>query len=202
MTEQNELMQELRQVRRSAFMTCAVVVLLTSGIAPALCWFFVPVTAGNPVSTLWQVGLRTYPLTLAVAFITFCRHARVLRTSQVLRGALVIMVGMSLSSVVQQWNTANVGGESIHLTQIAGDVAGTLSKLVGQLGRFFREYGAAYFFASIAIGIFCGKTVSRLFPHLTKGVDLAVDEVRDLGNIRGLGTTAAKRVASEIRRAA
>ena len=176
-------------------MTCAVVVLLTSGIAPALCWFFVPVTAGNPVSTLWQVGLRTYPLTLAIAFMTFCRHARVLRTSQVLRGALVIMAGISLSSVVHQWD-AVVSGESIHLTTIASDVMATLSKLVGQFGRFFREYGAAYFFASIAIGIFCGKTVSRLFPHLTKGVDLAVDEVKDLG------ADAAKRVAHEIRRAA
>lgn len=189
-------MQDLRKVRRSAMLTCAFVVLLTSGIAPALCWFFVPATAGNPVTTLWQVGLRTYPLTLAVAVFVFCRQTRVLRTSNVLRASLVVMMGMSLSSVVQHWDMAGNTGESMQFTHIATDVAGTVSKLIGQLGRFFRDYGAAYFFASIAIGAFCGKTVSRLFPHLTNGV----------AEVKELGTDAVQQVvshaANEIRRAA
>lgn len=198
MSEDPEIITELRRVRRSALLTCAIVVLLTSGLAPAICWFFAPTTAGNPVTTLWEVGLRTYPLTLAVAFFTFCRHSRLLSLNNLLRGTLLILTGVAMASVLEQSNAAselsslNGSDHGIQLTNTVGDVVGTTSKLFGQLGRFFRQYGAGYFCAAIVIGTFCGKTLSRLFPHMQRGI----------ANAKELSSTTIDTLTDELRKAA
>ena len=161
--------RELRSIRNSAIRTIFLVVTLVSGVAPALC-MWLDFRGGVPyqLESLWDVALRTYPLTISVAIIAMSRQLGWFRYGRVFFMGAVITAGAGLGDL-----TASISGNESATVSAANAVSvpdswlfaplvNSLNYLVG----YYHLYGARHFFASILVGSFAGRTASRLVRHL------------------------------------
>ena len=167
------LRQDLRATRKSAIRTAFFVVLLVSGIVPAFTLLFgssegVELSMTDRVSPIWDVFIHTYPLTLAIAVITYSRKQKWLRWGKWFFAASVIVLGATLSNTLSEFT----GHATIEQANIFGDFKNPLFGIpaagFNYFIGFYNHYGAGPFLASLLVGIFAGKTASRLgryVPH-------------------------------------
>lgn len=164
------LRNDLRTTRKSAFRTAFFVVLLISGIVPAFSMLFGTYdtqrfATGDHWSPLWHAVLHTYPLTLAIALITFSRKEQWFRWGKWFFAASVMISGATLSNSLSGFT----GHEMISPSSTFGDYRNPLLAIPA-LGAnyfigFYNHYGASTFLAALLVGMFAGSTASRLKKH-------------------------------------
>ena len=184
-SQPNTLKKDLRVARRSAMRTAFIVILLVSGVVPAVTFLFggsgnAELSFADRLSPLWGVCLHTYPLTLSVAVITFSRKQKWFRFGKWFFAASVMMAGASLSNGLSQWTghslieRANVIGE--YNNPIFGILGGGINYFFG----FYETYGFAPFVASILVGSFAGSIASRFSRHVPRDLKQATGVVSEI----------------------
>lgn len=173
-TQPRTLQADLRVVRKSATRTAFMVILLVSGVVPAVTFLFggAGATAGaslnEQLSPLWGACLHTYPLTLAIAVITFSRKQKWFRFGKWFFAASVIVACASFSNGIAQWT----GHSLIERANVLGDYSNPVFALLGNgvnyFFGFYETYGFAPFLASILVGTFAGSQASRLSRHVPR----------------------------------
>lgn len=176
---------DLRVARKSAMRTGFLVILLVSGVVPAVTFLFGGATSaesslGEQLSPLWGVCLHTYPLTLAIAMITFSRKQKWFRVGKWFFAASVIVAAASFSNSMAQWT----GHTLIERANVLGDYSNPVFALLGNgvnyFFGFYETYGFAPFLASILVGTFAGSQASRLSRHVPRDLNEAGGLVSEL----------------------
>lgn len=184
--QQPNLRNDLRAIRKSAFRTTFLAVLLVSGIAPAFCMWWdyrADLDWSQQFAGMWGVALRTYPLTISVAIIAMSRQLGWFRYGRVFFMGAVITAGASLSGLAATWlgrddqvvRAANVINAPDHM--IFGPLVNSFNYLAG----YYELYGASHFFAAILVGGFAGRAACRLIRHVPNRAEVGavvVEQVR------------------------
>ena len=161
----------MRATRKSAIRTAFFVVLLISGIVPAFAMLFGSYdvdrfAVGDHWSPLWEAFIHTYPLTLAIAVITYSRKQKWFRWGKWFFAASVIIAGATLSNSVSGWT----GHAMIEPSGTFEDYRSPMFRIPAMGANYFIGfyyiYGMGPFLASLIVGMFAGSTASRLSQHL------------------------------------
>lgn len=182
------LRNDLRATRKSAIRTSFFVVLLISGIVPAFSMLFGTYETerfalGDHWSPLWHALLHTYPLTLAIALITYSRKERWFRWGKWFFAASVMIAGATLSNSLSGW----IGNELIEPSSTFADYRNPLFGIPAMGANYFigfyNHYGASTFLAALFVGTFAGSTASRFSKHVPDDYRKSAKEiVRELVN--------------------
>ena len=162
--------RDLRTIRRSAFRTMFLVVLLVSGVAPAFCMWWdyrgeVPWT--QQLNSFWLVGLRTYPLTLSIAIIAMSRQLGWFKYGRIFFIGAVITAGAALGDLSATL-TGNEGQavQAANVVKAPNNVLGLFMNSFNYLVGYYNLYGARHFLAAILVGSFAGRTASKIIRHV------------------------------------
>jgi len=180
------LQQELRATRKSAVRTAFFVVLLISGVVPAFTFLFgfsgsAQASMTEQLLPFWNVFLHTYPLTLAIAVITYSRKQKWFGFGQWPFAASTIFFAATVSNTLGQWT----GHAPIEPANVAGEYENLLLSVpatgINLFFGFYANYGFAPFAASLLVGMFAGSAASRLSRHVPRDVkSTATELVKDL----------------------
>lgn len=179
------LKDDLKATRKSAIRTAFFVILILSGIVPAMSMIFGTYqtdrfAVGDHWGPLWDTALQTYPLTFAIGVITYSRKEKWFRWGKWLFAASVIVAGALLSNSLSHVTGHGIIEPSSTFTEYRNPLFGIPAAGANYFIGFYYQYGAATFLAAILVGMFAGSTASRLGRHLPENVrDTAEKSIRE-----------------------
>lgn len=186
-TPDSALRSEIRSIRKSGIRTAFVVLLLISGFTPALCLLFARGSDASLVEQLqpvWSVFVHTYPLTIAIAVITFSRKRKMLRWGRWFFALAVIALGATIGNLFGEFTGSGI----VEASNTFGDYRNPLFSIPAAGANYFigfyEHYGARTFFAAIIIGSFAGSVANRMVGFVPKDVNGAATLVAEIAESR------------------
>lgn len=180
------LRDEIRATRKAGIRTAIIVTLLISGVVPAFTLFWGTSETDSSLTarfqTVFAVVLQTYPLTLAIALITFSRRQKwfQMRIGNWFFAGSVVVFCSSLGNFLSRWTGHGWIAPANLMQDRPNSIFGIPAAVINTMGGFYQAYGFSTFVAAVLVGVFAGRTASRFVRRLPRNRNDSIALVKEI----------------------